>query len=120
MRDSFEECISLLNICEAISGTHFPFVEHPSKRITLTLNDFYNNFFFCNIVVQVMCNANKIFWNVCANQPTRVRDGEQFKNSSFCKPLRYHMISQEPMIIGGFRCTPYLIGNVVYPIHKYL
>ncbi len=30
------------------------------------------------------------------------------------------MISQEPMIIGGFRCTPYLIGNVVYPIHKYL
>jgi hypothetical protein len=68
-----------------------------------------------------MCNANKIFWNVCANQPTGVHDGEQFKNSSFYRPLRYHMILQEPMIIiGGLRCTPYLIGNVVYPIHKYL
>jgi hypothetical protein len=69
-----------------------------------------------------MCNANKIFLNVCADQPTRVHDGEQFKNSSFYKPLRYHMMSlQEPMIIiGGLRCTPYLIGNLVYPIQKYL
>lgn len=112
----------MLNICEAIGGTHFPFVEHPSKKITLTMNDFYNKKKFHNIVVQVMCNAKNIFWNVCADQPTRVHDGEQFKNSSFYKPLRYHMMSlQEPMIIiGGLRCTPYLIGNLVYPIQKYL
>jgi hypothetical protein len=44
------------------------------------------------VTVQVMCNANKILWNVCANQPTGVHDGEQFKNSSFYRSLGYHMI----------------------------
>lgn len=85
------------------------------------MNDFYNKKKFHNIVVQVMCNADKIFWNVCVDRPTGVHDDEQFKNSSFYRPWRYYMILQEHMIIiGGLRCTPYLIGNIVYPIHKYL
>jgi len=57
----------LLNICEAIGGTHFPFVEHPSKKMTLTMNDFYNKKKFHNIIVQVMCKQNIL---ECMCRPT--------------------------------------------------
>jgi hypothetical protein len=35
--------------------------------------------------------------------------------------LKYQEILQEPIItIQSMRCTPFLIGDVAYPIHTYL
>jgi hypothetical protein len=30
---------------------------------------------FHSIVLQVVCDVNKIFWNICVGQPKRVHDG---------------------------------------------
>jgi hypothetical protein len=32
---------------------------------------------FHNIVLQVVCDVDKIFWNICVGQPRRVHDGGQ-------------------------------------------
>jgi hypothetical protein len=33
-------------------------------------------------VLQAMCDVDKIFWNICANQPKRVHDDGRFKRCS--------------------------------------
>ncbi len=51
----------------------------PSKKITLTISDFFTRKKFCSIVLQVVCDANKIFWNFCVGQLGGVHDDGQFK-----------------------------------------
>lgn len=55
----------MFNICEKFDGSHIPLVEHPSKKITLEVIDFCNGKKVHIIVMQVLHDANKIFWNVC-------------------------------------------------------
>jgi hypothetical protein len=40
-----------------------------SKKATLVVGDFSNRKKLHNIVLQAMCDANKIFWNVCVGKP---------------------------------------------------
>ncbi len=40
-----------------------------SKKATLVVGDFSNRKKLHNIVLQAMCDANKIFWNVCVGEP---------------------------------------------------
>jgi hypothetical protein len=44
--------------------------------------DFYNCKCFFNVVVQNVCNTNKIFWSVHVGQPNGVHDGGQFRYST--------------------------------------
>jgi hypothetical protein len=64
----FEDLIGLPNICSAIDGTRIPLVERSNKRY-IAIVDYYNRKGFHNIVLQTICDTNKLFWNVCANQP---------------------------------------------------
>lgn len=50
----------LPNVCGAIVGTHIPLTKHPSKRVNLAGSDFYNRKKFHSIVLQGVCDANKI------------------------------------------------------------
>jgi len=48
----------------------------PSKQeITLVIGDLFNMKEFHSIVLQVVCDLNKIFWNICVGQPRGVHDG---------------------------------------------
>ncbi len=72
-------------------------------------------------MLQAMCDANKIVWNICVGQPKGVHDGGKFKRCNLYAQLKYQEILQEPIItIQSMRCTPFLIGDVAYPIHTYL
>jgi hypothetical protein len=44
------------------------------------------------VVVQGICDANKIFWSVCVGEPGGVHDGGQFKYSILCRQLQTHEI----------------------------
>ena len=119
--NDFEKLTNLLNIYGAIDGIHMPLVEHLSKRITLAASDFYNRKKLHSIVLQGICNSKKIFWNVCIRQLGRVHDGGQFKLSSLYQQLRDWEILQDPLVVvGGMRCTPFLIAYSAYPIRPYL
>jgi hypothetical protein len=53
---------------------------------------------FYNIVLQVVCGADKIFGNYYLNQPRGVHDGGQFKRRNLYAQLRFQEIFQEPII----------------------
>jgi uncharacterized protein (DUF1501 family) len=49
---------------------------------TLATDDFFNRKKICLIILQGVCDANNIFWNVCGNQFRGLHDGDQFKMSN--------------------------------------
>ena len=66
--EKFMDITGLPNIAGAIDGTHIPLSARPSRRYTPMPQDFYNRLHFHSIVLQVVCDTNKIFWDVCARQ----------------------------------------------------
>jgi hypothetical protein len=117
----FENFIGILNICGAINRTHIPLVDLPNKKVTFDISDFFNRKKFHSVVLQFMCDADKIFWNICVGQLGKVHDGGQFKRSNLYAQLRSQEIFQKlVVIIQNMRCTPFLIGDATYPICTYL
>ncbi len=57
----FQELIGLLNICNIIDGTHISLLEMPNKRYTLVMSNYYNRKKFHSFVLQVVCDALKMF-----------------------------------------------------------
>jgi hypothetical protein len=86
--EDFRDIIGLPNIYNTIDGIYILLVDHPNKRIYLTANDFFNRKKFHSIVLQGVCNINKIFWNVCIGQLRGVHDKKQFKISSLYRNLK--------------------------------
>ena len=76
--EKFRDTTGLPNIAGAIDGTHIPLTCKPSRWFTPMPSDFYNRKRFHNIVLQGVCDANRIFGNVCAGQPGGVHDAVQF------------------------------------------
>ncbi len=71
--------------------------------------------------MQTICDANKRLWNVYACQLGGVHDSGQLKMSSVYKQLKNREILQElVVVVRRVRCTPYIIGDAIYPILAYL
>jgi hypothetical protein len=119
--DRFHARTGLPNICGAIDGIHIPLIHRASNRVTLAHSDYFNRKKRNSIVVQAVCDVEKIFWNVCAGCPGGVHDGGQFKTSSLYQQLRRQQVLQHPQImVRGLTVKPYLIGDSAYPICTYL
>jgi len=84
----FESLMRLPNICRTINGTHIPLAENPSRKVTLAASNFFNRKKFHSIVLQRVCDSEKIFLNVCAGQSRGMHDGGQFKVLSLYKGLK--------------------------------
>jgi hypothetical protein len=67
--------MGLSNICGAIDGIHIPLVKRPNIRYTLVTLYYYNWKKSHNIVLQVVCDTQKMFCNVCVGQLGGVYDG---------------------------------------------
>jgi hypothetical protein len=67
----FENLTSVSNICGITNGIH---ILVTNKKVTLIVGDFLNKKKFHNIVLQAMCDVDKIFWNVCVGQLRMVHD----------------------------------------------
>jgi hypothetical protein len=58
--------INILNICGIIDG-HNILTNILNKKVML-VGEFFNRKKFHRIVLQIMCDVNKILWNFCASQ----------------------------------------------------
>jgi hypothetical protein len=72
----------LHNICGAIDVIHVPLAHRAGSNVTLAHSDYYNRKKQNNIIIQVVCNADKLFWNICAICHGGIHDGRQFKTLS--------------------------------------
>jgi hypothetical protein len=79
----------LPNVCGIIDGSHIPLSQKPNKRVTIAPIDYncrqksYNS-----IILQGICNMDKLFWNVCCLVPSRTTNGGQFKVSFIYQQLQ--------------------------------
>jgi hypothetical protein len=106
--------MSLSNTCGAIGGIHIPLAKRPSIRYTLVTLYYYNWKKSHSIVLQVVCDTQKMFCNVCVGQLGGVHDGGQFKKSSLNHKLKTQQILQKSILIMWcVQMTPYLIGDFV-------
>ena len=85
--ESLKDITGLSNIVGAIDGIHIPLTYRPSRRYTPMPQDFFNRKKFHSIVLQGICDSNKMFWDVCAGQPRGVHDAGQFAISSIASQL---------------------------------
>ena len=84
-------------------------------------SDFFNRKKFHSIVLQGVCNADRIFWNECAGQPDGVHDAGQFVVSSLHTQLSTRRILVEPTIrLRNINIQPYHIGDTTYPNRPYI
>jgi len=119
--ESFRDITGLPNIAGVIDGTHIPLTSRPSRRHTPMPQDFFNRKKFHSIVLQGVCDTNRMFWNVCAGQPGGVHDASQFVVSSLATQLSTRQILRAPIIqLGGMEIRPYLIGDTAYPSRPYM
>jgi hypothetical protein len=83
--------------------------------------DFYNRKHFHSIVLQAVCDTNRIFWNVCAGQPGGVHDAGQFAVSSLATQLSRRQILAESIIhLSGMEIQPYFMDDTAYPSRPYM
>jgi hypothetical protein len=67
------------------------------------------------VLLQVICDSEDFFWNVCAKQPGGVHDASQFTWSGLYAQLHRQNILYEPVMeIGGVEVWPYLLGDSAY------
>jgi hypothetical protein len=66
-------------IVSVIDSMHVLLSFQQFRRITIAPKKFHNHKHFFNMVVQGICDANKVFWILCVGQPNGVHHGGQFK-----------------------------------------
>ena len=117
----FREKTNLPNVVGAIDGTHIPLSSKPARGLTPMLCDFFNNFLFHSVLLQVVCDSEGFFWNICAGEPGGVYDAAQFAWLELYAQLRRRDILSEPVLeIGAVEVRPYLLGDSVYLSRPYL
>ncbi len=119
--EQFHGIIGLQQICDVIDGTHIHLSLKPYKHITSSTTIFYYRKCFHNIMLQVVCDYDMVFWNACVGQPSGMANGGQFKMSNLYCSLRSRQILQKPIVnIEGVQIQRYLLGDATYPIWPYL
>ena len=74
-----------------------------------------------SVLLQVVCNSERFFWNVCAEQLGGVHDVAQFAWSGLYTQLqRRDTLSESVWEIGGVEVRPYLLDDSAYLSRPYL
>jgi hypothetical protein len=78
----YVQSCGLPNVCGSIDGSHIPLQRKPDKRQTAVVADFWcRRKCFSSVILQTVCDMDKVFWNVCCLVPGGTVDGGQFKIS---------------------------------------
>jgi hypothetical protein len=109
-------------VCESIDGSHIPLQRRPNKRQTTVVADLWcRKKKFSSVVLQVVCDIDKVFWNVCCSVPGGTADGGQFKISQIYEQIREREILATPVVIvDGTHIKHFLLGDAGYPNRTYL
>eukprot|EP01018_Ginkgo_biloba_P019970 Gb_15659 [translate_table: standard] len=68
----FQTITLLLTICGVIDGTHIKLTKKPKNDNTPV--QYMNRHHFYSILLQGICDAQKVFWDVCVNAPRGTHD----------------------------------------------
>ncbi|GLT55819.1 hypothetical protein SLA2020_289070 [Shorea laevis] len=115
----FEELTSLPNICGAIDGS-------PIKVRGLNLDRNSMNVYKCkygydSVLLQVVADHRKIFWDVCVKAPGGADDASHFRDSLLYNRLISGDIVWDKVVnVRGHHVRPYIVGDWCYPLLSFL
>jgi len=80
--DKFFYACGLLNVCGTNNGSYIPISQKPNKQaIIVHAYNYYRHKNYNSIVLQAICDMDKLFWNVCCLILGEMMDADQFQVS---------------------------------------
>ena len=114
--DSFRTICKIPNLAGAIDGSHIKLSRKP--RQVAVPSDYWNRHDFFSVLLQGVCDANKIFWDVCVRAPGGTHDATHLRDSSLWEKLKggVEILQVPALTINGSLVKPYIVGDSAYPI----
>ncbi|KAE9597251.1 hypothetical protein Lal_00007798 [Lupinus albus] len=111
---SFEELTSLPNMCGAIDTTPVKLHSTSGNRIPQT---YRCHFGYPSVLLQVVSDHKKIFWDVCVRAPGGTDDATHFRDSVLYNRLTSGDVVWDKVInVRGHHVRPYVVGDWCYPL----
>nr|GMC87602.1 putative nuclease HARBI1 [Ipomoea batatas] len=115
----FQELTLLPNVCGAIDGTPVRLHHLPSDTINSSM--YYCRYGFPSILLQVVADHKKIFWDVCVKSPGGFDDATHFRDSLLYNRLISGDIVWDKVInVRGQHVRPYIVGDWGFPLLSFL
>lgn len=96
---NFMELTGIPNMCGAIDGTHIVLQKKPEQlHGPAVYRTGSGDQSYYSILLQGVCDGDKIFWDVCCNAAGGLDDGAHFKASSLWTKLRHKEVLSQPTI----------------------
>ncbi|CAA0807560.1 PIF / Ping-Pong family of plant transposases [Striga hermonthica] len=110
----FQELTSLPNICGAIDTT-------PIKLHKLYDSTYLCKYNFPAVLLQVVSDHKKIFWDVCVKAPGGSEDAAHFRDSLlYNRLISGDIIWDKAVSIRGQAVRPYIVGDWCFPLLSFL
>lgn len=115
----FQELTSLPNVCGAIDGTSVRLHKLPSDIINPSMYNSRHG--YPSVLLQVVADHKKIFWDVCVKAPGGFDDATHFRDSLLYNRLISGDIVWDKVInVRGQHVRPYIVGDWCYPLLSFL
>jgi hypothetical protein len=115
----FKEISDIDNFAGAVDGSHIKLHRKPQGRFFPA--EYWCRHDFHSILLQGVCDADKLFWDVCVRCPGGTHDATHLRESDLWQKLRAHEVLQEPVInVGGKEVKPFIVGDSAYPLSSFL
>ncbi|XP_057965114.1 protein ALP1-like [Malania oleifera] len=116
---AFEELTSLPNMCGAIDGSHIKL--HRLPRGQNSSSSYRCQQGFPSVLLQVVADHKKIFWDVCVKAPGGTDDATHFRDSLLYNRLTMADVVWDKVInVRGHHVRPYIVGDWGYPLLSFL
>ncbi|OMO63176.1 Harbinger transposase-derived nuclease [Corchorus olitorius] len=113
----FEELTSLPNICGAIDGSPIK-VRKVDRNL---MNSYKCKYGYDAVLLQVVADHKKMFWDVCVKAPGGSDDASHFRDSLLYNRLFSGDIVWDKVInVRSNLVRPYIVGDWCYPLLSFL
>ncbi|KAL5705825.1 hypothetical protein ACHQM5_024242 [Ranunculus cassubicifolius] len=117
---AFKDITGLPNMCGAIDGS-------PIRVSRIPEDEGYNSSAYRSrnghsaVLLQVVADHRKIFWDVCVKAPGGTDDATHFRDSLLYNRLTSSEILRDSVItVKGHHVRPYIVGDWCYPLMSFL
>lgn len=114
---AFQELTSLPNMCGAIDGTHIRLRRPPPSS---SPSSYRSSLGFPSVLLQVVADHKKIFWDVCVKAPGGADDASHFRDSLLYNRLTVGDVWDKVINVRGHHVRPYIVGDWGYPLMSFL
>ncbi|KAK9096710.1 hypothetical protein Sjap_022207 [Stephania japonica] len=119
---SFRDLTSLPNMCGAIDASPVNLtLNRNNAAMEGDLSAFRCRQGFPALLLQVVADHRKVFWDVCVRAPGGTDDATHFRDSFlYNKLISAEILKDSVVSVRGHHVRPYIVGDWCYPLMSFL